>query len=185
MILYHGSPVKGLKELKPCLSEHGKPYVYFASNPLVSLLYAVKPVPKPFSFYPYGFDENGSVVYSEYYENAFYDLYKGKTGYLYECDDLKNIDAPTHINGVYTTTESIKIDRVTRIPDLYTFYKEQEEKGLFRIKQKSEISDQEMQFIFDELKTEIEKNNLKSFPQHAMSIFIQKHFPAIWETDKN
>lgn len=96
MIFYHGSSVKGLKELKPFLSEHGKPYIYFATNSLIALLYAVKPVPKPFSFYPYGFDKNGNVVYSEYYENAFYDLYKGKTGYLYECDDLKETDTKTY-----------------------------------------------------------------------------------------
>lgn len=56
MIFYHGSPIGGLTELKPFLSEHGKPYIYFATNPLVALLYAVKPVSKPFSFYPYGFD---------------------------------------------------------------------------------------------------------------------------------
>lgn len=61
MTFYHGSPVGGLNELKP------------------------------FSFYPYGFDENGNAVYSEYYDNAFYDLYKGKSGYLYECDDLKKL----------------------------------------------------------------------------------------------
>lgn len=59
---YHGSPVGGLNELKPFLSEHGKPYIYFSSSPIVALLYAVKPVPKPFSFYPYGFDKNGAVV---------------------------------------------------------------------------------------------------------------------------
>lgn len=62
MTLYHGSPVADLKELKPYLSEHGKPYIYFAENPLIALLYAVKPVPKPFSFYPYGFGNDGSIV---------------------------------------------------------------------------------------------------------------------------
>lgn len=72
MPFYHGSPIGGINELKPFLSEHGKPYIYFAANPLVALLYAVKPVPKPFSFYPYGFDKNGRVVYSEYFENAFF-----------------------------------------------------------------------------------------------------------------
>ena len=184
MIFYHGSSVKGLKELKPFLSEHGKPYIYFATNSLIALLYAVKPVPKPFSFYPYGFDKNGNVVYSEYYENAFYDLYKGKTGYLYLCDDLKETDTPTKINCVYATTQSVKIDRVTKISDLYIFYKEQEEKGLFSIKQKSEISDKEMNFVLDELRKDIEKNDLKNLPQHAMSIFVQKHFPTIWGADK-
>lgn len=60
---YHGSPVGGLTELKPFLSEHGKPYLYFAEDPLVALLYAVKPVPKPLSFYPYGFAGDGGKMY--------------------------------------------------------------------------------------------------------------------------
>lgn len=45
MHFYHGSPIGGLDELKPFLSEHGKPYIYFSSSPIVALLYAVKPVP--------------------------------------------------------------------------------------------------------------------------------------------
>lgn len=80
LAFYHGSPIGGLNELKPFLSEHGEPYVYFSSSPIVALLYAVKPVPKPYSFYPYGFDENGVVVYSEYFENAFFHLYNEKKG---------------------------------------------------------------------------------------------------------
>ena len=173
------------RKLEPFLSEHGRHYIYFATNPLVALLYAVKPVPKPFSFYPYGFDKHGNVIYSEYYENAFYDLYKGKAGYLYECDNLKNIDTPTQIPCAYTCTEPIEVDRARMIPDLYAFYKEQEEKGLFRVKPKKDISDKEMNWVFDELREEVEKNGLKKKPQHAMSIFIQKHFPAVWEAARN
>lgn len=184
MIFYHGSSVGQLTELKPFLSEHGKPYVYFAVNPLAALLYAVKPVPKPFSFYPYGFDESGNVIYSEYYENAFYDLYKGKTGYLYECTDLKNIDNPTQITGAYTSAETVKVDKVTEVPDLYMFYKEQEKKGLFRVKQRNEISDKEINFALCELKKDAERYNLKNSPQHAMSVFIRKHFPSVWEEER-
>ncbi len=181
MVYYHGSPIKDLKELKPFLSEHGKPYIYFATNPLVALLYAVKPVPKPFSFYPYGFDNRGILVYSEYYENAFYDLYKGKAGYLYECDDLESTGKPVKINGVYTAIKPIRIDRVTKITDLYFFYKRQEEKGCFKIKPKNEIADKEMKYILDELRKDMARNDLQNMPQHAMSIFIKKHFSAIWE----
>ena len=79
MVFYHGSPIGNLTELKPFLSEHNKPYIYFSSNPLFALLYAVKPVPKPFSFYPYGFEKDAGV-YSEYFENAFFKLYKKKVG---------------------------------------------------------------------------------------------------------
>ena len=74
MIFYHGSSVGGLTELKPFLSEHKKLYIYLTSNPVVALLYAVKPVPKPFSFYPYGFSgekvEYRSVVL-EFFKRIF------------------------------------------------------------------------------------------------------------------
>lgn len=180
MTFYHGSPARGLIELKPFLSEHGKPYIYFATNPLVALLYAVKPVPKPFSFYPYGFSKDGSIVFSEYYENAFYDIYKGKKGYLYSCSDLPDMENPTQINCAYTCTEPVKIDDVSEIPDLYTFYKEQEKEGLFHIKPYHEISEKEMAFVRAELKADMDKHHLQAAPEHAMSVFIKTHFPAIW-----
>lgn len=183
MELFHGSPIGGLTELKPFLSEHGKPYIYFSSDPIVALLYAVKPVPKPFSFYPYGFEKNGCVVYSEYYPNAFCDLYKGKTGYLYECNDVKKTSNPTQINCAYTCSEPIKVDKATQIPDLYSFFKEQEANGSFRVKHRSEISCKEMQFVYDELKKDIKLHELKNFPDHPMSVFIRCNFPNVWNSE--
>lgn len=179
MTFYHGSPKSDLKTLKPFLSEHGKEYIYFSTNPLVSLLYAVKPVPKPFSFYPYGFDGE-TVVYSEYFENAFKKLYKGKKGYLYECDNIQNAETPTHIGCAFTVSHEIKIDRVTEIPDLYEYFSEQEQKGLFRIKPINEVSEKEMDFILNELKKDIAVHNLTERPDHEMSIFIKTHFAKIW-----
>ena len=179
MTFYHGSPIADLKTLKPFLSEHGQPYIYFSTNPLVSLLYAVKPVPKPFSFYPYGFDGK-AVVYSEYFENAFEKLYKGKYGFLYECDDVCGLEQPTQINCAFTLDSEIKIDRVTKIPDLYEYFSEQEQKGLFRIKPRNEISEKEMNFILNELKKDIAAHNLKEHPDHEMSIFIKTHLTEIW-----
>lgn len=182
MTFYHGSSTGNLTQLLPFLSEHGRPYIYFASNPLVALLYAVKPVPKPFSFYPYGFDENGILVFNEYYENAFFDIYKGQKGYLYECYHLPNIENATQINCAYTCTEPVEPDDVSEICDLYEYYKKQEANGQFRIKTKQEISESEMHFVYSELKKDIDKHNLKANPEHAMSLFIQTHFPDVWQT---
>lgn len=179
MTYYHGSPVADLTELKPALSEHGKPYIYFATNPLVALLYAVKPVPKPFSYYPYGFDSNGNVVYSEYFENAFEKLYKGKTGYLYECRNINNAEQTTQINCAYTCTDNVKIDSVTKIDDLYEYYIEQEKSGLFRIKHFEDINEKEMLFVLDDMKSTFEQYDLKNNPDNPMSMFIKEHFSAI------
>ncbi len=177
MIYYHGSPIGDLKELTPSLSEHNKPYIYFSTNPLVALLYAVKPVPKPFSFYPYGFDKNGNLVYSEYFENAFYELYNGKTGYLYEAENLNNIQNPTNINSAVACENPIKITNVTKISNLYEHYLEREKLGKFFIKKNSDISPEEMKFVLSEFKKDIEKYKLFDFPENTMTIFLKNHFP--------
>lgn len=179
MVLYHGSPVADLNELKPFLSEHGKPYIYFADNPLIALLYAVKPVPKPFSFYPYGFGNDGSIVYSEYFEDAFRKLYDGKRGYLYECGSVNNAQQPTNIKGVYTCTENTAVKMAAEIDNLYEYYIAQEKSGLFRIKRFGEISPKEMNFVLDDMKNTAERYNLKNDPCNPMSVFIKEHFPTV------
>ncbi len=180
-ILYHGSPVGGLVALKPQISEHGKPYVYFSTNPNVALLYAVKPVPKPYSFYPFGFDTAGNPVYSEYFENAFSVLYKGKTGYLYECSGLEKMENPTHISSAYTTEAAVLIDRVTKIPDLYSYFKKQEEQGRFSVKSFSKIGEKEMQFARKAVQKEMEACGHKNAPENPMCVFIRTYFPEVWE----
>lgn len=112
--LFHGSAHGSLTVLEPSLSEHGEAFVYFTVNPVIALIYTVKPVPKPFSFYPYGFDENGRVVYSEYWKNAFYDLYKGKTGFLYECAEVSGLFNPTAINGVFVSRKAHRLPNVLK-----------------------------------------------------------------------
>lgn len=179
MTFYHGSPISDLAELEPALSEHGKPYIYFAANPLVALLYAVKPVPKPFSFYPYGFDSKGTVVYSEYFENAFEKLYKGKVGYLYECDTVNNVEQPTQIHCAYTCTDPVKIDRVTKISDLYEYYIEQEKFGSFKRKRFRDISEKEMAFVLEDMKNTVKQYDLRNNLDNPMAIFVAEHFPAL------
>lgn len=179
MILYHGSSIGGITELKPFLSEHKKPYVYLASNPVVALLYTVKPVPKPFSFYPYGF--NGEkVVYSEYYKNCFEDIYKGKKGFLYECNDITNIENPTAINCAYTCQTPIKINNYIEIDDVFEKFMEYKAQGLFEIKPFENIKERELNFVYDDMKKTIMQHNLRGCPDSPMSQFIITHFPKIW-----
>ncbi len=180
MTYYHGSPIGNLKELVPSLSEHGKPYIYFSTNPLVALLYSVKPVPKPFCFYPYGFNKDGILVYSEYFENAFYELYNRKAGYLYEAKNLKDIQNPTNINSAVVCENPVKVNNVTRISNLYEYYLEQEKLGRFFIKKNSDISPKEMNFVLSEFKKDIEKYKLFNSPENTMTIFLKNHFPEVF-----
>lgn len=179
MLLYHGSSVGGLTQLKPFLSEHQKPYVYLSSNPVVALLYAVKPVPKPFSFYPYGFDKN-MVVYSEYYEDCFTDIYKGKKGYLYECESIEHPENPTAIHCAYTCEIPIKVCNCTEIKDVYDKFMEYKENGLFDIKPFCAVPEKELLFAYNDIKAIVEQYQLRSHINNPMSKFIISHFPEIW-----
>ncbi len=181
MTYYHGSPIGNLKELTPSLSEHNKPYIYFSTNPLGALLYSVKPVPKPFSFYPYGFNKYGILVYSEYFENAFCELYNRKTGYLYEVENLNDIQNPTNINSAVVCENPVKINNVTKISNLNEYYLEQEKLGKFLIKKNGDISQKEMNFVLTELKKDIEKYQLFNYPENPMTLFLKKHFPKAFD----
>lgn len=179
MILYHGSSIGDLTELKPFLSEHGEPFVYLSSNPAVALLYTVKPVPKPFSFYPYGF--NGEkVVYSEYYENSFEDIYKGRKGFIYECICDGNIGNPTSIKCAYACEKAVKVSRCIEIDDVYEKFTEYIENGIFDVKPLSEISEKELSFVYDDIRKTIEQYNLRECPDNPMSKFIMTNFKSIW-----
>lgn len=181
MTYYHGSPIGDLRELIPVISEHKKPYIYFSTNPSVALLYAVKPVPKPFSFYPYGFDKNGTPVYSEYFPNSFHELYNGKSGFLYEVDNLENTQNPTSINSAVVCENPVVIDRVTKIDNLYEYYLAKEKAGEFIIKKNSDISEYEMNLVLTELRKDIENYELYKLPDNPMSIFLRKYFPSLFD----
>lgn len=179
MILYHGSSIGGITELKPVLSEHKKPYVYLASNPVVALLYTVKPVPKPFSFYPYGFIGE-KVVYSEYYENCFEDIYKGQKGFLYECENVKDIGNPTDINCAFTCQAPIKISGCTEIDDVFEKFTEYMKKGQLEVKPFHSVSNKELNFVYDDMRKTIDEHSLRDYPDSPMSRFIMTHFPKVW-----
>ncbi len=176
-MLYHGSPIGGLDVLSPELSEHGTPFVYFATDPLVALLYAVKPVSKPFSYYPYGFDGNGHVVYSEYFEDAFRILYQGQHGYLYECEKTADMTQPTNIACAYASAYPVKVKRVTYISDLYEYYKKQLDKGVFSIRRFEEVPRVTYAHIIKTLRNEIAPYNLQDYPE--MQQFLVRYFPLV------
>lgn len=127
-MFYHGSSVGDLAELVPFISEHGKPYIYFTTNPVVALFYTVKAVEKPYSWFPYGF-KDGIPVYTEYYPEALADVYKGRKGYIYEFEKIENAENPTEINCACVCSSAIKTEKVTEISHVYEKLLEHEKNG--------------------------------------------------------
>lgn len=177
-MLYHGSSIGNLTELKPFLSEHGKPYIYFTSSPVVALFYTVKAVDKPFSWFPYGF-KNGIPVYTEYYPNALADIYKGKTGYIYEFESVDSAENPTDINCACVCQFPVKAEKIIEITDVCEKLLEHEKNGELIIERYESLSENRKLWIANTIKAEIAKHDLKSNPENSYASFIKSRFPNL------
>ncbi len=176
---YHGTSVGNLTELKPSISEHGKPYIYFSTNPVVALFYTVKAVEPPFNWFPYGF-KNGIPVYTEYYPDALADIYSGRQGFIYEFEKLNNIENPTDINCACVCKNSVKTEKFTEIHDVYEKMLEYEKSGDLIIERYESLSENRLENIENIIKSEIEEYNLKQNPECSYAKFILKKFPQWW-----
>ncbi|HEY5523922.1 MAG TPA: hypothetical protein VIK26_01150 [Clostridium sp.] len=181
---YHGSSVKGLKTLLPYLSDHKQPYIYFATNPVVAVFYMIHIVERPYNWFTYGFSESGIPTYTEYYPNAMADVYSGKTGYLYECSKVDNIQNPTNINCAYVCETPMLIDKCTVFKNIYENFLEYEKQGKLIIQRYETLSLKKLSFINKVVQSEITDNNLKSNPNVDYSLFLKKHFPETWNNTK-
>lgn len=181
MNFYHGSRVQGLKGLLPFESEHKKPYIYFATNPVVALFYSVKAVEKPYNWFPYGFTNEGIPVYTEYYPNALADVYKGKIGYLYLCRNLENLKNPTNINGAYVSEEPVVVTGCEEISDIYLKFLQYEKDGILIVKRYDGLSEKQKDNFENMIISEIKNFALIEKPQVSYAKFIREKMPNAWK----
>ena len=130
--------------------------------------------------------ENGKVVFTEHYENMFYDFYNKVSGSIYECDGDNPEITPTHMKGVYTSEVPISIEKETKIDNVYDEILKQEALGNIIIRRYDQLSDDEKKEIFKLTVRAIHMQKLlipsEHIPKQEQTIFVQKHFPQAWET---
>lgn len=83
MLLYHGSNTPDIKILKPRQADHDRPYLYMTTIKIVAGFYLINTVERPYYWFPYGFEKDGTVHYQEWYPNALREAAEGKKGYIY------------------------------------------------------------------------------------------------------
>ena len=118
MKLYHGSPINNIKKLKPFISNHNNAYVYATDNYILSILYSYNPLTRPNGFYTYFFNKDNQLVYEEYFHDQLKEIYKGKTGYIYEIKD-NNFTKLENIPWIYIAEKEIQTNRTIVIKDIY------------------------------------------------------------------
>ena len=181
MILYHGSSVPNLKELKPYISEHKKPYIYFSTNIVVAALYTVHKTECPYNWFTYGFNNNGIPVYTEYYPNALADVYSGQRGYIYQCRKTKDMSNPTNINCAYVCPIPISVENCIMMDDVYACLLKYEKDGMLIVNRFEDLSAKQRENIDKQMRQEILNYNLLSKLECGYSKFIRERFPDVWK----
>jgi hypothetical protein len=114
--VYHGSPVSGLTYLEPRRSTHGKNWVYATKIKSLAILHSQK-------WNDYIFDESYhsqiQLELTERLPNAFEEVYKGKTGYIYFLSAANFLDGHTSFIGEVVSEQREDIIKCEVIEDTY------------------------------------------------------------------
>ncbi len=142
---YHASPVGGITELEPRISNHGVPLIYFSKkreNVLVYLCNAIEKYCRETGFAydgrwqkwgPYGFDRDGVQRLEEYYPDALRKTYQGVSGYIYRAETVTDSGFALQIPDGVTSREPVNVSGVEFVPDAYEAILAAERRGLIRI----------------------------------------------------
>ena len=195
MAYYHASQVKDIEILKPHISNHKVPLVYFSDkreNVLVYLSNAVEKFCKEQNFKhegtyskwgPYGFEKDGRLRFEEYYPNALEETYRGVSGIIYSCKTIHiNSEMNIGIPNAYVSSEPEKVDKCEYIEDACEELLSAEREGLITIVRYDEFIKKKKDWLDKVIKQEY----LDSESQPEYRFFLEKKFIDIdvTSTDK-
>ena len=185
---YHASPVKGITELEPHISNHGIPLVYFSKkreNVLVYLSNAIEKYCKETGFSyngkwqkwgPYGFNNDGRLRLEEYYPNALISTYKDVSGYIYGAEAITDSGFAVQIPDAATSSISVKVSNVEYVRDAYEAILKAEREGLITILRYEEMSAEMREWNEKTIKEEF--NNAVDHPEYRH--FLKGNFPDLF-----
>lgn len=186
MKLFHASQTPGIRVLKPRVSSHGRPLVYFSDcreNTLVYLSNAVEKfcretgLPPQTSYYKwgsYGFTEEGLLCLEEYWPGATEETYGGEAGYLYTVETEK-VQPLSEIPHAFISEEAVKVTGCEFVPDALTALRQAEQAGKLVLRPYAENSPEKLQWIEQGIRREYEKT--EAFPYYRE--FLKAKFPIL------
>ena len=184
---YHASAISGIKVLKPTVSNHNKPLLYFSKkreNVLVYLSNAVEKCCKETGFAhngkwhkwaSYGFEPDCTLRLDEYYPNATEETYKGVSGYIYFAEDIYGNENDVGINDVVATENPIPVSGVEKIEDAYSELLKAEASGLIKIRRYEDMCDKMLTWIEETVRKEYIQADDKPDYKH----FLKEKFPFL------
>ena len=175
LALYHASPTKGLRELRPSVTKYfGKPkQVCLTSCLPMALLYGVRHFE-----YPYGYTREGRIYYEEYFPNALREVYGGKSASLYRCAWREDMET-TQIPNEYVTPDPVPVLEEIPIPDVYQALLEQEGLGALKIVRYQDMTERRLAWVREaEAQTILDHDLLHE--EGPFARYLREHYPDSW-----
>lgn len=186
-MFFHASPIGGIKQLEPRISNHGLPLIYFSKkreNVLVYLSNAIEMYCKETGFIhtgkwkkwgPYGFDKENRLRLEEYYPNALEQTYKGISGYIYSAESIIDSGFEVQIPDAATSSSPVTVTNVEFVPDAYDAIMQAEKEGLITVLRYEEMTKNRREWLVKTIKEEY--NSATDHPDYTH--FLQGNFSDI------
>lgn len=175
VILYHGSPVSGLRELQPSVTKYfGKPrQVCLTASLPMALMYGAKHFE-----YTYGYTKDRQIYYEEYFPNALEEIYGGKSASLYRCL-LRGDMETTPIPNEFVTLNPVPVSEEIPVPDVYQALLEQERLGALKIVRYQDMTEKRLTWVCEaEAQTILEYNLLHE--DNPFARYLREKYPDSW-----
>lgn len=182
-MFYHASNKKDLKLLKPHISSHREPWVYFSTkreNVLVYLSNAFekyikdkynRPLKKYKKWASYGLTGDGKVRIEEYYPNATKETFEGVSGYIYNVNKLDTAQSLKGIKDVFVTQDEIIVDGCEFVQDAYQELLKAESEGKIVIERFEDISEQKRVWIERTILNEYKNTDNDDYKEFLLNKF--------------
>lgn len=125
-MLYHVSPVSGLKKLTPHVSTHQTPYVYAIESMVTGLLFGVRKDDFDFLI---STDNSGTPTVYECYPNALESIYQGKSCSVYSVAEEGFLRGMTSWSAELVCPNEVPVLDECSVSDLYQRLLEEEKNG--------------------------------------------------------
>jgi len=178
MAFYHASNVGNLKEILPLSSDKksGEKVAYLTPLRACALFYLRDMEINHVTCWVSG---EGMVGYEEQFPNQLEIIYKGRSGYLYICDNSNPVTAG-HTNGVWVARQPATIARVEYVEDVYAEIIQAERDGKIEVRRYESHTPERRAEIDEMIRSTIITNNYLTCDS-AKARFFADNFRQAWK----
>lgn len=182
-LLFHGSSVSGLTELKPLSRRHdSEQNVVYLSSSIPYILLYIWNAGKTGSSRKWvtAWLENGVTHYEEQFPGQLRAFYEGVHGYVYSALPGEGMQTVQNREGMFFSADPMDVYRTTEVNDVFRELLRYEQEGSFRLHRFEDASAEKQAELTERVASYIREGGLLTQDdEHAR--FMKRYFASAWK----